>query len=984
MKTKTLLIASIAIFFSQAATAQNLGKEASTYPNDETPFYMEEGVKLSKQHNTPLILTGLNDAVTGNTPGEMAKKWVKQNKELLKVSDVNDLVVYAEKQSLAGSNVRLRQHKNGVAVYQSEIVVHISKQNKVTYVTNNYDPSVTDVSTIAGILDFEAIELAKANLGVDGEVNFQDSKMLVYNKGAKTTLVHQVTLEPENPLGSWEILVDAQTGAIIKQVNRACNHGSHKKGACALPPPVNGNGNVWLPDPLSVDLASYAGPYVDNNDANNATFDATLSNVTLLDINFTGTMYELNGPYAEIQDFENPSKGLFDQPTSVFNFNRNEDGFEAVNCYYHIDNNMRYINTTLGIPCMPFQYATGVRFDPSGLNGADNSHYLGGSGRISFGEGGVDDAEDADVVLHELGHGIHDWLTNGNLSQVNGLSEGSGDYWASSYSRSLNQWTLADPEYFWMFSWDGHNPFWNGRVTNYPNLYPGGLVGQIHTDGQIWATTLLRIYDIIGRTKVDAAFLEGLAMTGNSTSQEDAAIAVRQAAIDMGYSCADVNVFTTEFEATGYNMPALPPVTGSETSTICIGESITVNGTVYDANNPTGTEVISNGPAVCDSTVTINLTVLPAPATGLVDNEICSGDVMTINGTVYDENNLTGTEVIVAGSVNGCDSTVNISLTLVAQVTNNINSTLCEGESITVNGTVYDGANPTGTETFVAGSINGCDSIVNINLTVLGPVTGTEASTICSGESITVNGTVYDENNLSGTEVISAGSVNGCDSTVTVSLTALPAATGTESSTICFTESIDVNGTTYDASNPSGTEVIAGGAANGCDSTVTISLTVEAQIDNTVTSTEPTLMANQTGATYQWIDCDDSNLPILGETGQSYTATSNGNYAVEVTVGNCTETSACSAVANIGLNELDNASISIYPNPSNGLFTVEINNNGESINYEISTVEGKMIREANNVSAASFAIDLSTESKGIYLLKVSQATGSNVFKLILD
>jgi len=89
------------------------------------------------------------------------------------------------------------------------------------------------------------------------------------------------------------------------------------------------------------------------------------------------------------------------------------------------------------------------------LDGDDNSYYS--NGRLVFGEGGVDDAEDADVVLHELGHGLHDWLTNGSLSQVQGLSEGCGDYWAQSYSRSLGQWPLSAPAYNWMFSWDGHN-----------------------------------------------------------------------------------------------------------------------------------------------------------------------------------------------------------------------------------------------------------------------------------------------------------------------------------------------------------------------------------------------------------------------------------------------------------------------------------------------------------------------------------------------
>ena len=63
---------------------------------------------------------------------------------------------------------------------------------------------------------------------------------------------------------------------------------------------------------------------------------------------------------------------------------------------------------------------------------SDNSFYSSSSGSLVFGEGCVDDAEDADVIIHELGHGIHDWITQGGLSQVNGLSEGTGDYFAQS------------------------------------------------------------------------------------------------------------------------------------------------------------------------------------------------------------------------------------------------------------------------------------------------------------------------------------------------------------------------------------------------------------------------------------------------------------------------------------------------------------------------------------------------------------------------
>jgi hypothetical protein len=281
------------------------------------------------------------------------------------------------------------------------------------------------------------------------------------------------------------------------------------------------------------------------------------TSVVLPEIDLTAGVYKLKSSYAEIKELGSPAKGLFTQATSAFNFTRSEDGFEAVNAFYHIDKSMRYINETLGIPCVPYQGANGglVFFDPHGANSADNSFYS--NGQLQFGEGGVDDAEDADVVLHELGHGLHDWITGGGLSQVNGLSEGSGDYWAVSYSRSLNQWTSDTPQYNWVFGWDGHNPFWNGRTTDYGASYSGGLVGQIHTDGQIWGTVLMKIWDGIGREKTDKAFLNGLDLTVSSTNQQNAAIAVRTAAMDMNYPCADVALMTEKFVEAGYTMPAI-------------------------------------------------------------------------------------------------------------------------------------------------------------------------------------------------------------------------------------------------------------------------------------------------------------------------------------------------------------------------------------------------------------------------------------------
>lgn len=85
--------------------------------------------------------------------------------------------------------------------------------------------------------------------------------------------------------------------------------------------------------------------------------------------------------------------------------------------------------------------------------------------------------------------------------------QGVGDYLAMSYSRSKELWTPADPEYYWVYSWDGHNEFWDGRITNYEKKYPNGLVGDVHIDGQIWSTCNMKIWDAIGREASDKIHL---------------------------------------------------------------------------------------------------------------------------------------------------------------------------------------------------------------------------------------------------------------------------------------------------------------------------------------------------------------------------------------------------------------------------------------------------------------------------------------------
>jgi hypothetical protein len=107
-----------------------------------------------------------------------------------------------------------------------------------------------------------------------------------------------------------------------------------------------------------------------------------------------------------------------------------------------------------------------------------------------------------------------------------------------------------------VFSWDGHNPFWGGRVTNWTDTrtYPQDLVGQIHTDGQFWSSCNMQIWDAVGRETIDRAMLVGLGMTNGGSNQLDAAQAVLQAAADLGTSGADLAAMEAIYQGCGYTV----------------------------------------------------------------------------------------------------------------------------------------------------------------------------------------------------------------------------------------------------------------------------------------------------------------------------------------------------------------------------------------------------------------------------------------------
>lgn len=563
-----------------------------------------------------------------------ARQWIQSHASELKIKPTDTFRLSFVTKSLAGETLRFQQMMNDVPVYNSEIVVNFNPSNELAYTSDSYDSTIENISTTPSISKEAALNISKESLKISGDYTVAENILMVTKVNDQTKLVYKVVTNPKTGVASWAVLVDAQTGTVLSTYDEAMYH-DKKEVISKGPNPtttasplafVSGTAMVYLSDPLSYAGVAYgATGYTDGagaGDVNTTQLTAARTSVTLPEIDLTAGVYTLKSSYVEIQDFETPTTGLFTQATSAFNFTRDNNAFEAVNVFYHLDLSMRYINETLGITCRPSLNGGVVRYDSSGLDGDDNSHYIPSADRLAFGEGCVDDAEDADVIWHELGHGIHDWLTNGNTSSL--IGEGNGDYWAQSYSRSLNQWTSASAAFQYMFSWDGHNTCWAGRSTNYSGTYPGSLTGSIHTDGQIWATALMQIWDVIGRTKTDKAFLQGLILTNSSTNQQNAAIAVRQAAINMNYPCADIQVMTQKFTGKGYTMPTLgltmatianQTVAADATNTYTLPSYATLANPITANCNAGLTQSPTTGTVLSPGTYTITMTATSGAST---------------------------------------------------------------------------------------------------------------------------------------------------------------------------------------------------------------------------------------------------------------------------------------------------------------------------------------------------------------------------------
>ena len=167
----------------------------------------------------------------------------------------------------------------------------------------------------------------------------------------------------------------------------------------------------------------------------------------------------------------------------------------------------------------------------------------------------------------------------------------------------------------------------------------------------------------------------------------------------------------------------------------------------------------------------------------------------------------------------------------------------------------------------------------------------------------------------------------------------------------------------------------------GCDSIITIDLSVIA-IDSTISQNGVDLTAGQSGATYQWLDCDNSNAPINGETNQTFTAQNTGNYAVEITYNGCVSTSSCTYVDMTGVLSEAWKGMEYYPNPVSDHLMLKLPNLKQDLEVSIMDIRSRILQKESFSNIKNINLDVSDLSVGVYILRLKSEGESVDLKII--
>lgn len=296
---------------------------------------------------------------------------------------------------------------------------------------------------------------------------------------------------------------------------------------------------------------------------------------------------------------------------------------------------------------------------------------------------------------------------------------------------------------------------------------------------------------------------------------------------------------------------------------------------------------------------------------------------------------------------------------------------ICNGDSYSIGSSTY---NSSGVYTDILTSSDGCDSTVTTTLTVDPAIINHLYVNVCFGDTYYINGFPY---TTSGNYSQLYTASNGCDSTVITHLTIDPQIISEQWVSICYGGSYTI-GTSTHTTTGTYTDVVT--ASNFCDSTIITHLQVELPVDISITQSISMLTANSDGPGYQWFSCE-TGLPLSGETNQTFYAPAIGTYGVIVNENGCIDTSACVYVPWVVNNTENHQSpvFTLYPNPASGVVNLSWNGTGTATVNVYNSV-GQLIY---TIQSGNVNLSIEGLEPGMYLVEFKLEEAISTERLII-
>ncbi|HEY5999034.1 MAG TPA: M4 family metallopeptidase, partial [bacterium] len=448
-----------------------------------------------------------------------------------------DLVADEVRQSPGGFHVTFRQFAGGLPVFNGGVEVTLDRDRRVFLVNSEYVPA-GGIALAPALAADEAVasavraEAAAREAGTSAPPSVSGEPRLgVYLDGETPRLAWRFVTESRSPFAVVEQTVDAGDGRVLLRRDLVQRAVTYKDGWGRVfnPNPVRPLNRTTLRDNADADGPAFTPAYV-RKPLPKLVYNAT-----------TGQVF-LRGRYVNVTDAREPpylfpaTKGVVSTTSkyATFLFGRTPDQFEHVMVYYHIDANQRYIQG-LGFNA----YQRQILVDPHGAA----SHYVAsstapGTGYLAFSSAGVDDAEDADIILHEYAHAIQDNQSTGKYlgttTEAAAMGEGFADYWAASSTYDQSIVNGVDPACVGEWNGAGSVSGCTDRVDS-KKTYKD-KVGAAQADGQIWSALLWEIFKSTGdRGATDKIVLESHYLVPPNPTFADGATALLAAdTLDFG------------------------------------------------------------------------------------------------------------------------------------------------------------------------------------------------------------------------------------------------------------------------------------------------------------------------------------------------------------------------------------------------------------------------------------------------------------------